>query len=289
MDRNGAEMIREVNVKKIENKIAELFVSANQILPCGTCSVIGDAKKRESNQLARSILGIIEENIEAARELDVPVCQDTGMAVVFIELGQDVHLTGGDLEDAVNRGVATAYLDGKLRCSVVTDPLYNRKNTDDNTPAVLYTRIVPGDKIKITALPKGFGSENKSAIKMFNPSANPDDIVDFVTETVERAGSMPCPPLVVGVGIGGSFDYAAFLSKKALARDISEKNPDSRYAELEEKMLEKINSLGIGVQGFGGKTTALAVNIEQYPTHIAGLPVAVNISCHVTRHASVEL
>lgn len=280
--------MRILETKIIEDAVCELFIKANSTLPCDLEGKIKKACEGETDPLARKALEVIASNLEEAKKYDIPICQDTGMAIVMIELGNGLHING-DLEKAVNDGVKRAYVDGKLRLSVVADPLFDRKNTESNTPAIIYTRIVEGDKIKITALPKGFGSENKSAIKMFNPSANPDDIVDFVTETVERAGSMPCPPLVVGVGIGGSFDYAAFLSKKALARDISEKNPDSRYAELEEKMLEKINSLGIGVQGFGGKTTALAVNIEQYPTHIAGLPVAVNISCHVTRHASKEI
>ena len=282
-------MIREINVKEIEDKVAELFVRANQILPCSTCSVISKAKENERNPLAQSILGILEENIEAAKELDVPVCQDTGMAVAFMEIGQDVHFVGGDLESAVDRGVARAYLDGKLRCSVVIDPLYQRKNTDDNTPAVLYTKIVPGDKVKITALPKGFGSENMSAVKMFTPAATEDDIINFVVETVKNAGANPCPPIVVGVGIGGTFERCALISKQALARELDDQNPDPNYAALEEKMLSRINALDIGPQGFGGDTTALAVKIEKYPTHIAGLPVAVNICCHVYRHEKVVL
>ena len=282
-------MIREINVKEIEDKVAELFVRANQILPCSTCSVISKAKENERNPLAQSILGILEENIEAAKELDVPVCQDTGMAVTFMEVGQDVHFVGGDLESAVDRGVARAYLDGKLRCSVVVDPLYQRKNTDDNTPAVLYTKIVPGDKVKITALPKGFGSENMSAVKMFTPAATEGDIINFVVETVKKAGANPCPPIVVGVGIGGTFERCALISKQALARELDDQNPDPNYAALEEKMLSRINALDIGPQGFGGDTTALAVKIEKYPTHIAGLPVAVNICCHVYRHEKAVL
>ena len=282
-------MIREINVKDIEDKVAELFVRANQILPCSTCSVISKAKENERNPLAQSILGILEENIEAAKELDVPVCQDTGMAVTFMEVGQDVHFVGGDLESAVDRGVARAYLDGKLRCSVVIDPIYQRKNTDDNTPAVLYTKIVPGDKVKITALPKGFGSENMSAVKMFTPAATEGDIINFVVETVKKAGANPCPPIVVGVGIGGTFERCALISKQALARELDDQNPDPNYAALEEKMLSRINALDIGPQGFGGDTTALAVKIEKYPTHIAGLPVAVNICCHVYRHEKAVL
>ena len=280
--------MRILESKTIEDAVCELFIKANSTLPRDLEVAIECARNCEEESLPRQALDVIVDNLKEARKYDIPICQDTGMAIVMIELGNEVHING-DLESAVNEGVKRAYVDGKLRLSVVSDPLFDRKNTESNTPAIIYTKIVSGDKIKITALPKGFGSENKSAIKMFNPSATPDDIVNFVVDTVFRAGSMPCPPLVVGVGIGGSFDYAAFLSKKALSRDISVKNADPRYAALEEKMLEKINSLGIGVQGFGGKTTALAVNIEEFPTHIAGLPVAVNISCHVTRHASVEL
>lgn len=280
--------MRTVEAKIISEAVEKLFLEANSTLPADLEKAIIAAKKCEETPLAREALGVICDNLCEAKKYGIPICQDTGMAIVLAEIGNDVHIDG-DFEKAVNEGVARAYFDGKLRCSVVSDPLFDRKNTENNTPAIIYTKIVAGDKIKLTALPKGFGSENKSRIKMFNPSAKPEDIVDFVVETVRIAGSMPCPPLVVGVGIGGSFDYAAFLSKKALARDVSAKNPDERYAELEEKMLERVNALGIGAQGFGGKTTALAVNIEQYPTHIAGLPVAVNISCHVTRHAAAEI
>ncbi len=280
--------MRTIEAKSITEAVRELFLEANQTLPCDLENAIMAAKTREDSALAREALGVICDNLVEAGKYGIPICQDTGMAIVLAEIGNEVFVDG-DFEKAINDGVSQAYFDGKLRCSVVSDPLFERKNTQNNTPAIIYTRITTGDKIKLTALPKGFGSENKSRIKMFNPSAKPEDVVAFVVETVKLAGSMPCPPLVVGVGIGGSFDYAAFLSKKALARDISTKNPDARYAELEEKMLEEINSLGIGVQGFGGKTTALAVNIEQYPTHIAGLPVAVNISCHVTRHAKKEI
>lgn len=280
--------MRTIEAKIITKSVRELFLKANQTLPRDLENAIIAAKTGEDSALASQALGVICDNLVEAEKHGIPICQDTGMAIVLAEIGNEVFVDG-DFEKAVNDGVSEAYFDGKLRCSVVSDPLFERKNTENNTPAIIYTRIAKGDKIKLTALPKGFGSENKSRIKMFNPSAKPEDIVDFVVETVRLAGSMPCPPLVVGVGIGGSFDYAAFLSKKALARDISVKNPDARYAELEERMLEEINALGIGVQGFGGKTTALAVNIEQYPTHIAGLPVAVNISCHVTRHATAEI
>ncbi|MBR4295424.1 MAG: fumarate hydratase [Clostridia bacterium] len=281
--------MREIDVKIIEDKIAELFVCANQLLPDSTCRAISCAKSIERNPLAQNVLSIMEDNISAAKELDIPVCQDTGMAVVFLEVGQDVHFVGGNITQAINRGVERAYVDGKLRLSVVVDPLYERRNTNTNTPAVIHTEIVPGDKVKITALPKGFGSENMSAIKMFTPSATEEDIVKFVTQTVREAGANPCPPVTLGVGIGGTFEMAALLSKKALARDVDDTNPDERYASLEEKMLGEINKLDIGPQGFGGDTTALSVKIEKYPTHIAGLPVAVNVCCHVHRHMSAEI
>ena len=223
------------------------------------------------------------ENYEIADREHVPVCQDTGMACVFLEIGQDVHLTGGDLREAVDEGVRRGYEKGYLRKSVVKDPV-RRGNTGDNTPAMLYTEIVPGEQIRITVAPKGFGSENMSAIRMFKPSAGLEGIKDFIIETVENAGPNPCPPMVVGVGIGGTFDKAALLAKKALLRPLDSSHPDPFYAELEQEMLQKINKLGIGPQGFGGRTTALGLNIETMPTHIAGMPCAINISCHVTRH-----
>ena len=207
------------------------------------------------------------------------------MAVVFAEIGIDAHITGGLFEDAVNEGVRQAYRDGYFRCSVTSDPLFSRANTGDNTPAVINTRIVAGDKIKLTVAPKGFGSENMSRIKMFNPSVSKQEIINFVCDTVAKAGGNPCPPVVLGIGIGGTFDYCALLAKKALCRDISSENPDPRYAELEREILSALNALGVGAQGFGGDTTALGVNIEYFPTHIAGLPVAVNVNCHVARHA----
>ncbi len=215
----------------------------------------------------------------------MPICQDTGMACVFLEIGQDVHFTGGNLTEAVNEGVRRGYANGYLRKSVVKDPV-RRGNTGDNTPAMLYTEIVPGDQVKITVAPKGFGSENMSQLKMFTPSAKREDIIGFIVDCVKTAGSNPCPPVVIGVGIGGDFEYSAILAKKALCRNVSVRNSDSFYADMEQELLEKINALDIGPQGFGGKTTALCVNIETYPTHIAGLPVAVNVGCHVTRHAS---
>lgn len=275
--------MREINAELITEKIAELCVEANLHLPCGMKECIENASKCEESELCKSVLGDIVDNIKCAAELSVPICQDTGMAVVFAEIGQDVHITGGGFEDAVNKGVAKGYVEGKLRLSIVKDPLV-RVNTNDNTPALIHTKIVDGDKIKLTVAPKGFGSENMSKLKMFTPSASKDDIIKYVAEVASVAGSNPCPPIVVGVGIGSDFEGCALLAKKALCRDLTKRNPDPFYAEMEQKILEEINKLGIGAQGFGGRITALYVNIEKAPTHIAGLPVAVNMGCHVTRH-----
>ena len=281
--------LRIIKSDEIENKVKELFISANYFLPSNLSKKIAECKEKETNELACTVLQRLTDNIEAAKEINVPVCQDTGMAVLFVEVGKEVYVDGDTVEEAINKGVRAAYLEGFLRCSVVKDPFFNRENTKDNTPAIIYLNTVKGDKIKITALPKGFGSENMSAVKMFTPAASEEDIVGFVVDTVKKAGSNPCPPIVVGVGMGGTFDYCAVLSKKALAREIDDSNPDENYAALEQKILERINELDIGPQGFGGKTTALAVKINQAPTHIAGLPVAVNICCHVARHASCEI
>ncbi len=241
--------------------------------------------KAEKSDVSRGILEKLLKNSEIARRKEIPICQDTGMAVFFIEIGKDVFIEGDSITDAVNRGVALGYTEGYLRKSVVSDPL-KRINTKDNTPAVIYYDFTDGDNIKITFAPKGFGSENKSALKMLNPSDGIDGVIDFVIDTVKKAGSNPCPPMVVGVGIGGTMDKAAQIAKLALTRDIGIFHPDPFYANLENTLLEKINKLGIGPQGMGGTTTALAVNIEKYATHIAGLPVAVNISCHATRHVT---
>lgn len=281
--------MREISSELITKTVRELVINANKILPDDLVNCITCSKGCEKNETAKSVLSDLEANIDAACELDIPVCQDTGMAVIFAEIGQDVHISGDCFEDAVNKGVSQGYTDGLLRKSVVRDPFYDRVNTNDNTPAIIHTRIVAGDKIKITAAPKGFGSENMSALKMFTPSAKREDIINFVVETVKKAGSNPCPPVVVGVGIGGDFEYSAILAKKALCRSVSVRNSVEFYADMEKEMLSQINKLNIGPQGFGGDTTALAVNIETYPTHIAGLPVAVNIGCHVTRHASKEI
>ena len=271
--------MRELPVSAITHAVARLCIDANTNLPPDVRRAIADFQNREDWPVARTVLDKIVENYQIAAGEQVPICQDTGMACVFLEIGQDVHLTGGDLREAVDEG---------LRKSVVADPV-RRGNTGDNTPAMLYTEIVPGEQVKITVVPKGFGSENMSAIRMFKPSAGLQGIKDFILETVEAAGPNPCPPMVIGVGIGGTFDKAALLAKKALMRPLDEPNPDPFYAELEREMLEKVNALGIGPQGFGGLTTAIGLNIETLPTHIAGMPCAINISCHVTRHASEVL
>lgn len=280
--------MREINVEAIRKTVEELCVKANKILPEDLKCRIGECKACEKNNLAKSVLSDIEENLTAAKELDIPVCQDTGMAVVFIEIGQDVHFTGGNLVEAINGGVHDGYVNGLLRSSVVGDPL-RRVNTKDNTPAIIHTSIVDGDKVKITVAPKGFGSENMSAMKMMTPARGREDIINYVVDVVKTAGGNPCPPMVLGIGIGGDFEQCAFLAKKALCRSVSVKNSDEFYADMEKEILEKINNTGIGPQGFGGDTTALSVAIETAPTHIAGLPVAVNVGCHVTRHASKEI
>lgn len=281
--------MREVDSSLITKTVKELCIKANKILPNDLVDCICCSKNTENNQTAISVLDDLKNNIDAAKKLDIPICQDTGMAVVFVEIGQDVHIVGDNYESAINEGVSQGYTVGLLRKSIVCDPLKNRVNTNDNTPAIIHTRIVEGDRIKIMVAPKGFGSENMSRLKMFTPSANRDDIVNYVVDVVKTAGSNPCPPVVVGVGIGGDFEYSAVIAKKALCRNVSKRNEDPFYADMEKEILEKINALDIGPQGFGGKTTALCVNIETYPTHIAGLPVAVNVGCHVTRHASKEL
>ena len=281
-------MIREIDVKEIISTVEMLCIKANKKLPSDIECCIKNCKSIEKDSLAKSILNDLEENIKAAQEYDLPLSQDTGMAVVFLEIGQDVHICGGNLNAAINEGVRRGYEKGLLRKSVVADPI-ERINTNDNTPAVIHTSVVDGDKIKITVAPRGFGSENMSALKMLKPSDGKDGVVLAVLDIVKAAGSNPCPPIVVGVGIGGDFEQCAYLSKKALCRDITVRNNNSFYAELEKELLGKINELGIGPQGFGGDTTALAVNIEYAATHIAGLPLAVNIGCHVTRHATAEV
>ena len=275
--------MRRINVETITQNIKEMCIEANHFLSPDMKKVFDEAAASEESPLGRQILGQLEENLCIAGEEMIPICQDTGMACVFLEIGQDVHFVGGDLTDAINEGVRRGYDKGYLRKSVVRDPV-RRGNTGDNTPAMIYTEIVPGDQVKITVGPKGFGSENMSMIRMFKPSAGLQGIKDFILEVVETAGPNPCPPMVVGVGIGGTFDKCALLAKKALMRPLDTQNPDPFYADLEKEMLEKVNKLGIGPQGFGGKTTAIGLNIETMPTHIAGMPCAVNINCHVTRH-----
>lgn len=275
--------MREVSVDLIRDTVRNLSIEANYFLGADIKEALQKARKHETWDLAGDVLDKIIINSEIASNEQMPMCQDTGMACVFIEIGQDVHLVGGRLEDAINEGVRRGYEDGFLRKSVVEDPI-RRINTKDNTPAIIYYDIVDGDKIRITLAPKGFGSENMSKIGMLKPSDGLDGVKKFILDTVKSAGPNPCPPMVIGVGIGGTFDKAAYLAKKALLRPVNIRNRDKFYSELEEELLEKVNELGIGPQGFGGKTTALGLNIEFYPTHIAGLPVAVNINCHATRH-----
>lgn len=275
--------MREIDVKEITAAVAEMAVSTNSNLPEDVCQRISDCLALETWAVAKDTLEKLEQNIEIARTEQVPLCQDTGMACVFLEVGQDVHLVGGNVEDAINEGVRRGYRDGFLRKSLVKDPI-RRENTGDNTPAYIHYEIVPGHQVKIIFAPKGFGSENMSQIKMLAPAAGETGVKDFIVQVVKDAGANPCPPIVVGVGIGGTFDRAALLAKKALLMPLDRPNDDPYYANIEAELLDRINALGIGPQGFGGRTTALAVKIKTFPTHIAGLPVAVNINCHVSRH-----
>ena len=275
--------MREVNVSIITDNIKEMCIEANHFLTDDMKNVFENAVKNEESALGKQVLGQLEENLKVAGEDMIPICQDTGMAVVFINVGQDVHLTGGDITDAINEGVRRGYVEGYLRKSVVKDPIY-RENTKDNTPAVIHFNIVPGDKVDITVAPKGFGSENMSRVFMLKPADGIEGVKEAILTAVKDAGPNACPPMVVGVGIGGTFEKCAYLAKKALTRDLNEESPVEYVRNLEKEMLEKINKLGIGPGGLGGTQTALAINIETYPTHIAGLPVAVNICCHVNRH-----
>lgn len=281
--------MRTVEAAAVSEAVAKLAVDANYYLPEDILAALKKGGQTEEAPLGREILGQLVENAGIARTENTPVCQDTGMAVVFIELGQEVRIVGGGLEQAVNAGVARGYKDGYLRMSVVDDPLFMRKNTGANTPAVIHLSLTEGDKLKIALAPKGFGSENMSAVKMLTPAAGVEGVKKFVVDTVRAAGPNPCPPIVVGAGIGGTMEKAALLAKKALLRPIDRPNPAPEYAGLEQELLALVNRTGVGPQGLGGTVTALAVNIEYYPTHIAGLPVAVNISCHATRHAEIEL
>ena len=280
--------MREIRFDDIVTAVRDACIRANTVLPDDLCGAIRAAGETEESPVGRAILGDLEENFTFAAQRGLPICQDTGMAVVFLELGQEAHITGGLLEDAVNEGVRRGYLEGALRCSVVRDPL-RRENTGDNTPAVQCLRLTEGDQLTITVAPKGFGSENMTRLKMFTPAAGRQEILDFIVESVSLAGSNPCPPVVVGVGLGGTSDRAALLAKRALLRPVDQHSADPFYAEMEAEALERINALGIGPQGLGGRTTALSVAILPAPTHIAGLPCCVNLGCHVSRHASVTL
>ncbi len=280
--------MREISAKSIADAVAKLCIQANCVLNRDVYNALEKAKETEKSEIGREILCQLTENADIAENEMVPICQDTGMAVIFVEIGQDVHITGGLLKDAVNEGVRKGYTEGYLRKSVVKDP-FIRVNTNDNTPAVIHFDIVEGDRIKITVAPKGFGSENMSRIFMLKPSAGIEGAKDAIVKAVDEAGPNPCPPMVVGVGVGGNFEMAAYLAKKALLRPIGSHSDKPHLREMEEELLERMNNLGIGPQGLGGVTTVLGVNVESYPTHIAGMPVAVNISCHVTRHAEVIL
>ncbi|MBQ8108080.1 MAG: fumarate hydratase [Ruminococcus sp.] len=280
--------MREINVSVIEDSIRELCIKANLYLPSDMEECIRCGAAREESPVGKNVFDDIIRNFEVAKEQTIPICQDTGMAVIFMEVGQQVHFVGGDINEAINRGVSRGYIDGRLRCSIVEDPL-ERVNTGDNTPPVVHLKFIEGDKVNIMVAPKGFGSENMSQLKMMTPSVTREEIVDWVVSVCADAGSNPCPPIVIGVGIGGDFEKCAYLAKKALCRNVSQRNPKELYAQLEQEILEKINALGIGPQGFGGTQTCLAVNIEEAPTHIAGLPVAVNVGCHVTRHAHTTI
>ena len=279
--------MRELSAEIIRGEVSRLCREANLRLPDDISCALREAQRTEPWPVAKDTLDVLCDNMCAAKESSLPVCQDTGMACVFLEIGQDVHITG-DLYSEINAGVADGYVEGYLRKSVVADPL-RRVNTENNTPALITVDLVPGDKVKLTVAPKGFGSENMSRLKMLKPADGAEGVKDFVIETVKLAGANPCPPVILGVGIGGSFDKVAQLAKHALLRPIDQPNPDEYYAAMERELLERINALGIGPQGFGGRTTALGVNIETMPTHVAGLPVAVNVSCHVTRRAKSVL
>ena len=280
--------MRTINSDQIQQAVKSLFIEANYFLSEDVLNRLRMFEQIEASEIGKDMLCKIVENAEFAANEKVAICQDTGMSVVFVEIGQEVHIEGVNITDAINEGVRQAYMDGYLRKSVVMDPL-NRVNTNDNTPAVIHYDIVAGENIKIQVMPKGFGSENMSTIKMLKPSDGVEGIIDFVVETVQKAGANPCPPIIVGIGIGGTMEKAAILSKKSLFRSLDEKNSNPYYTELENMLLTRINNLGIGPQGLGGITTALAVKIESYPTHMAGLPVAVNITCHASRHKEIVL
>lgn len=277
--------MREVNAEQIKEKVKELFLKANYCIGQDVLDSIKEALSKETSETGKNVLNMILENYEVAAKEKIAICQDTGLAILFIKLGQEVHVNG-NWEEAINAGVKEAYLEGYLRKSVVTDPVFERKNTKTNCPAIIYTDIVPGDKIDFLVTPKGFGSENMSRMAMMKPADGPEGIVDFIMETVEIAGPNPCPPTIIGVGIGGTTDQATITAKRATLRKVGEHNKNPRYADMERKALEKINNSGIGPAGLGGNITSLWVNIDYKPTHIGGMPVAVNICCHAARHAS---
>ena len=280
--------MREINVTEITAAVRQACIDANCNMPQDVLNAVEKFKKVEESPIALEVFDKIQQNAKLARDKQVAICQDTGVVVIFAEIGQDVHIVGGNFMDAINEGVRQGYKDGYLRYSVVRDPMV-RVNTEDNTPAVVHTSLVEGDKIKLTVAPKGFGSENMSAMKMFTPAATREDIVSFVAECVEKAGSLPCPPIIVGVGLGGTSEMAAVLAKKACVSPLDAPAKNEFYEDLQQEMLERINALGIGPQGFGGTVTCLGVKILSYPTHIAGLPCFVNIGCNVTRHCEVIL
>lgn len=280
--------MKEIHVEEIISAVEKLCIDANYDLGSDVVNRFREALKNESSALGKDMLERLIENAEIAQQERVPMCQDCGMAVLFVDIGQELHVAGGNLTEAINEGVRRGYEKGYLRKSVVQDP-FERVNTKDNTPAIIHYDIVPGDSLKIVLAPKGFGSENMGGIKMCKPSEGLEGAMQFVVDTVDKAGSNPCPPIVVGVGVGGTMEKATLLAKKSLTRDVGKHNPDERLAKIEEELLERINKLGIGPQGFGGVTTALAVNLEVFPTHIAGMPVAVNINCHAARHKEITL
>lgn len=281
--------MREIEAQEISQSIAELCISATQVLSEDVKNAFSKAYIQESSILGKSIISQLIENAKIAQSKQIPICQDTGLCIVFVEIGQDVHIKGGLLGDAIQKGVAQGYTQGFLRKSIVNDPLFERKNTQDNTPAVIHYDIVEGDQLKITLAPKGFGSENKSSLAMLTPAQGIDGLKDLFIQTLENAGPNSCPPLLVGIGVGGSMEKCAILAKKAAIREVGSHNPHPQYAQLEDELLEMANALGIGPQGLGGKVTAFGVNIEWYPTHIAGLPVAININCNAIRHKSIVL
>jgi len=277
--------MREIKTSKIKDKVKELFLKANYHIDQDLMQRLEEALKEETSPIGQSVLQMIIKNNQIAASEEIAICQDTGLAVLFIELGQEVQVTEGNFTEAINEGVKEAYQEGYLRKSVVDDPVFKRSNTKTNTPAIIYTDIIPGDKIKFMVMPKGFGSENMSTLGMLKPADGPEGIVDFIVKTVKKAGPNPCPPTIIGVGVGGTADMAMVIAKKAIVRKIGEHNQNEKYAVMEEEALDKINRLGIGPAGLGGNTTSLSVNINYIPTHIAGMPIAVNVCCHAARHA----